>query len=472
MVYLLTTLITLESVMARILIVDDDVNFCIMLKSYLGKKGFETDEAFSYHEAIRLIKEKSYDVILTDFRLPDKTGMELLADISGNNPESVVIIMTAYADIRLAVKSIKLGAFEFVTKPVNPDEIYMYIKNGLQKQQNVESNLVEQGFQTGRIKMQSQPFEYVYASSQESKSIHNYIDLVAPTEMSVIIEGESGTGKEYIARKIHEQSKRKSQPFVAIDCGALSKELAGSEFFGHIKGSFTGAVNDKTGQFEAANGGTLFLDEIGNLSYEVQVKLLRAIQERKIRKIGSNKDINVNVRLITATNENLAHAVKKGTFREDLYHRLNEFAIIVPPLRERKEDIKVFAKFFLVKANEELQKNVKSIPEEIMEYFLNYSWPGNIREVKNVIRRAVLLSPENAIEKASLPHEIINDMIQKEIMIPDEHDLKGQAEKTEREIIISMLQKTRYNKSRAAKLLNIDRKTLYNKIKLYNILTE
>ncbi|MBW6479447.1 MAG: sigma-54 dependent transcriptional regulator [Bacteroidales bacterium] len=457
--------------MARILIVDDDVNFCIILKSYLGKKGFETDEAFSYHEAIGLIKVKSYDVILTDFRLPDKTGMELLTDISDNNPQSVVIIMTAYADIRLAVKAIKLGAFEFVTKPVNPDEIYMYIKNGLQKQ-DVENKVVEQGSQTGRIRMQSQPFEYVYASSRESKSIHNYIDLVAPTEMSVIIEGESGTGKEYIARKIHEQSKRKSQSFVAIDCGALSKELAGSEFFGHIKGSFTGAVNDKTGQFEAANGGTLFLDEIGNLSYEVQVKLLRAIQERKIRKIGSNKDINVDVRLITATNENLLHAVKKGTFREDLFHRLNEFAIVVPPLRERKEDIKVFTGFFLEKANEELHKKVEFIPENIMEYFLNYSWPGNIREVKNVIRRAVLLSDGNSIEKGSLPNEIINGFDQDDFVIADQNDLKGQTGKTEKEIIISMLQKTRYNKSKAARLLNIDRKTLYNKIKLYGIIAD
>ncbi len=457
--------------MARILIVDDDVNFCIILKSYLVKKGFETDEAFSYQEAIRLLKGKLYDVILTDFRLPDKTGMELLADISKSNPESVVIIMTAYADIRLAVKAIKLGAYEFVTKPVNPDEIYMYIRNGLQKQTD-DNIILERGFNPGRMRMQSQLFEYVYAGSKESKSIHNYIDLVAPTEMSVIIEGESGTGKEYIARKIHEQSKRKNQPFVAIDCGALSKELAGSEFFGHIKGSFTGAVNDKTGQFEAANGGTLFLDEIGNLSYEVQVKLLRAIQERKIRKIGSNKDINVNVRLITATNENLADAVKKGTFREDLYHRLNEFAIIVPPLRERKEDIRVFAEFFLVKANEELHKSVKTIPENMMEYFINYAWPGNIREVKNIIRRAVLLSEGDSIEKTSLPHEMVNGLIQDEKVTPDEHDLKGQAEKTEKEIIISMLQKTRYNKAKAARLLNIDRKTLYNKIKLYQIPTD
>lgn len=454
--------------MAKILVVDDDVTFCIMLKSFLGKKGFSVDEAYSYQDAIKQLSSESYDVILTDFRLPDKSGMELLKDIHQKNPQAVVIIMTAYADIRMAVQAIKMGAFEYVTKPVNTDEILLYVKKGLLKQnKNPESN---NPLQPIAFSNDNKGFDYVYASSKESESIHNYIRLVAPTDMSVIIMGESGTGKEFIARKIHEQSKRKGSPFVAIDCGALSKELAGSEFFGHIKGSFTGAINDKTGQFEAANGGTLFLDEIGNLSYEIQVKLLRAIQERKVRKIGSNRDVVVDVRLITATNEDLAKAVKNGNFREDLYHRLNEFTISVPPLRQRKEDIRTFAGFFLKKANAELGRNVELIPDDVMDHFQSYSWPGNIREVKNIIRRAVLLSAGSALEKEALPEEIIIAGKEKPAIPAHANDgLKSQTGKTEKEIIVAALEKTRNNKAQAARLLNIDRKTLYNKIKLYGI---
>ncbi len=440
-----------------------------MLKSFLVKKGFEANEAFTCQDALKLLSERRYDIILTDFRLPDRNGLELLRDIRAKNAESIVILMTAYADVRMAVKAIKLGAFEYVTKPVNPDEILMHIKNSLKKR---DSRDVDGGNSPEPFINQHIPggFEYVNARSRESKAIHDYIRLVAPTDMSVIIEGESGTGKEYIARKIHEESKRKSHPFIAIDCGALSKELAGSEFFGHIKGSFTGAVNNKTGQFETANGGTLFLDEIGNLSYEVQVKLLRAIQERKIKKIGSNQDIAVNVRIITATNEDLMKAVKKGTFREDLFHRLNEFAIQVPPLRERKEDIRTFSDFFLEKANQELGRNVEIIPQDVMGAFMQYSWPGNIRELKNVIRRAVLLTATGDVQLSTLPQEIKHfQNVEADHAAAGEHDLKGHTEKTEKEVIIHTLQKARYNKSKTARLLNIDRKTLYNKIKLYGI---
>jgi two-component system response regulator HydG len=453
--------------MLKLLIVDDDTNFCSILGSFLARKGFEVETAFSCADALRLLGATNFDIILTDFRLPDRNGFDLLKDIKTKNPTAVVIIMTAYADIRMAVKAIKLGAYEYVTKPVNPDEILMYIKNGLARNTPQVSTISE----TSRLAAKdSSSFDYVIASSEESRAIHNYIDLVAPTEMSVIIQGESGTGEEYIARRIHEMSKRKSYSFVAIDCGSLSKELAGSEFFGHIKGSFTGALNDKMGQFEAANGGTLFLDEIGNLSYEVQVKLLRAIQERKIRKIGSNKDVNVDVRLITATNEDLRDAVKRGVFREDLYHRLNEFSVYVPPLRERKKDIDIFSRFFLEKANKELDKKVLHIPEPVMKAFYNYLWPGNIREVKNVIRRAVLLSKEHSIELESLPQEIISAFYNSGNNSPiDTTDLKSQTEKTEKDAILSTLHKVKFNKAKAARLLNIDRKTLYNKLKLYDI---
>ncbi len=454
--------------MPKVLIVDDDVNFCGILNSYLGRKGYSAEEAYTCSDALRLLKNKNFDVVLTDFRLPDRNGLELLKELKDKQSDAVVILMTAYADIRMAVKAIKLGAFEYVTKPVNPEEILMYMKKGLDRLPLKETSRKTET----PVFNKHGDLEYVYASSKESRAIHDHIELVAPTDMSVIIQGESGTGKEYIARKIHEQSKRSSHPFVAIDCGSLSKELAGSEFFGHIKGSFTGALNDKTGQFEVANLGTLFLDEIGNLSYEIQVKLLRAIQERKIRKIGSNKDIPVNVRLITATNEDLREAVKRGAFREDLYHRLNEFTVHVPPLRDRKEDIVVFIKHFLEKANRELDKRIEIIPDPIMESFWAYPWPGNIREVKNVIRRAVLLSRGNELRVESLPEEIPLFITRKDIKPQSSgNDLRSQTEKTEKEMIISTLQKARFNKSRAAKMLNIDRKTLYNKIKLYGIAT-
>lgn len=455
--------------MEKVLIVDDDISFCTMLKSFLKKKGFLADDVYSHQDALKLSSYNSYKVILTDFRLPDKSGIELLKDIRKKNKNAVVIVMTAYADIRMAVQAIKLGAFEYVTKPVNPDEIIVHIKNGIQKHLKDQKESVKPNPDDVENHPSESKFEYVYSGSKQSELIHKYTDLVGPTDMSVIIQGESGTGKEYIARKIHEQSKRANHPFVAIDCGSLSKELAGSEFFGHLKGSFTGALNDKTGQFEIANSGTLFLDEIGNLSYEIQVKLLRAIQERKIRKIGSNKDIPVNVRIITATNEDLISAVKRGVFREDLYHRLNEFSILVPPMRERKEDIKTFAQYFLKKANTELDRNVKGIPDRVWQCFESYSWPGNIREIKNVIRRAVLLSENNDIKIQDLPQEIIYACIPDKNYPGKNKELRTITEKTEKDIIVSTLQQAKFNKSKTAKILNIDRKTLYNKLKLYGI---
>ncbi len=453
--------------MPKVLIVDDDINFCQILKSYLTRKGYEAFDAYSYSDAFKQFQADSFEIVLTDFRLPDSNGLELLKEIKNSGKKSAVIIMTAYADIRMAVKAIKMGAYEYVTKPVNPEEILMYMKKALDVPDGIQPEDIHSRSHTAHY---HEKIEYVYASSREAKSIHEYIDVVAPTDMSVIIQGESGTGKEYIARKIHEKSKRSTFPFVAIDCGSLSKELAGSEFFGHIKGSFTGALNDKIGQFEAANKGTLFLDEIGNLSYDVQVKLLRAIQERKIRKIGSNKDISVDVRLITATNEDLRDAVRRGAFREDLYHRLNEFSVYVPPMRDRKTDIEEFVWFFLGKANKELEKNIVDVPSEMMESFLSYPWPGNIREIRNVIRRAVLLSKGRSLQIESLPREVIGSTVWKtEIELQNGTDLKSYTGKTEKEVILTTLQKVNFNKSKAAKVLNIDRKTLYNKLRLYGI---
>jgi two-component system, NtrC family, response regulator HydG len=457
--------------MTKILVVDDDVSFTMTLKAYLQRQGFETDEAFSCQKAIDKLNSSSFEVVLTDFRLPDKNGIELLQAIKEKTPDSLVIIMTAYADIKMAVKAIKFGAYEYVAKPVNPDELLGHIQSGLKKR-NDEKNLSGIGKSSSPTPSAGDVYEYLEARSREAQVIQEHINLVAPTDMSVIIQGESGTGKEFIARRIHDLSQRARMPFVAVDCGALSKELAGSEFFGHVKGSFTGAVQDKTGQFAAANKGTLFLDEIGNLSYDIQVKLLRALQERTIKKMGSNKDIPVDVRIIVATNDDLHVEVKNGNFREDLYHRLNEFTILVTPLRERKDDVRLFIDFFLNKANKELNKNATVISEDLWETLLNYSWPGNIREIKNVIKRAVLLSKGNELGKNSLPQEIIFSSIvgaDARISSESEATLKDQTGQTEKEIILATLQKTRYNKSKAAKLLNIDRRTLYNKLKLYDI---
>ena len=289
--------------------------------------------------------------------------------------------------------------------------------------------------------------------------------------MSVIVHGETGTGKEFVAQSIHRFSKRNKNPFIAIDCGALPKELAGSELFWHMKGSFTGAVNDKPGSFEVANGGTIFLDEIGNLSYENQIKLLRVIQERKIKRIGATKDTAIDVRIIAATNEDLSKAVKEGKFREDLFHRLNEFKIQLSPLRERRDDIMVFADHFLKKANASLQKNVQSFSTDVTEYLKNYYWHGNLRELTNVVKRSVLLTTGDEILKDSLPVEILQVTMDDSLVGVDESKgvLKSIAGSAERQAIIEALEKVAYNKSKAADLLNIDRKTLYNKLKLYNI---
>ncbi|MFN0276534.1 MAG: sigma-54-dependent transcriptional regulator [Chitinophagales bacterium] len=465
----------------KILIIDDDPTFCTMLKGFLVKKDFNVDAVFSGTEGLSRVQKEKYEVVLSDFRLPDIDGLELLKAIKEENPALPVVIMTSYADIRIAVQAMKIGAFEYVTKPVNPDEILLTIKNALNSKV-VQQVAIEKPTPVKPAgKKTTGGFLYVEGDSEVAKRIQDHILLVAPTNISVIIQGESGTGKEYVAKMIHSTSKRADKPFISIDCGSLSKELAASELFGHVKGSFTGAIQDKTGQFVAADGGTLFLDEIGNLTYDVQIQLLRAIQERRIRKIGSNNDVEVNVRIIVATNEDLGNAVKKGMFREDLYHRLNEFKILVPALRERGDDITLFAQHFLDLANGELEKEIKGFDEEVLQVFRKYSWPGNLRELRNIIRRAVLLTPGNFVKKETLPYEIIfenrtdsapssNQQSNGKTEAPT--DLKSMAEKTEREMIINTLIKVNYNKSKAATLLKIDRKTLYNKMRQYKILTE
>lgn len=438
--------------MSKILIIDDDVAFCLMVQTLFEKRNYQVSTIFSAVEAKRLIKKEHFDVVLTDLRLPDISGMELIHWIKTESPATQIIMMTGYADIATAIESIKKGAFNYIPKPLSPDELLNAVKEAL------ESNKKETNSNRGK----RNNLEYLEGSSVPSKQLSEHIQLVAPTSMSVLIVGESGTGKEYVARLIHDKSKRSDQPFVAVDCGAIPDELVASEFFGHIKGSFTGAVSDKTGHFEAANGGTLFLDEVGNLSYKTQVQLLRALQERVVKPVGSQKEISVDVRIIAATNENLQIAQGKGEFREDLYHRLNEFQINVPPLRERQTDIKRFADYFLEQANRSLDKSVAGFEENIVAVFKNYSWPGNLREMKNIIKRAALLAQNELIGLNDIPSELYETAA-------ENSEFALYNEKEENEVIQKALIAADYNKSRAARLLKIDRKTLYNKLKLYNI---
>ncbi len=445
------------------MIVDDDPTFSLMLKSYLSNKGFDVSEVYTAGKALKLMKEQKFNVILTDFRLPDFDGLELISEIQKVNPDIPTILMTRYGDIRSAVNAIKSGAYDYITKPVNPDDLLTIINKA------VEGDNPERPKKQPVALENSGIFIYMRGTSDVALQVENYINLISPTDMSVIIQGESGTGKEYVARMIHIKSPRNNKPFVAVDCGALTNELAASELFGHVKGAFTDAQSEKEGQFQLANGGTLFLDEIGNLSYENQLKLLRATQERKVHKMGSNKEEAVDVRILVATNEDLIINVQKGTFREDLFHRLNEFSIYVPPLRDRGEDILQFANYFLEIANRELDKDVKGFDKEVIEYLLTYSWPGNIREIKNVIRRAVLLASTGLVTKHHLPSIMFVTDARNTQSAVSTTDLKSMAESQEKATIMSVLKKTYFNKTKAAQLLNIDRKTLYNKIKLYGL---
>jgi two-component system, NtrC family, response regulator HydG len=447
--------------MAAILLIEDDLTFSRILEGFLGKHGHTINIQHKGKDGIKTFTSRGFDMVLLDYRLPDATGMEILSELKAHNPEVPVVIMTSFNDIRTAVKAIKAGALEYITKPVNPEELLMLVGQALKREQKVEvpSEITRNDFVAGK--------------SSFARQLQEHMRLVAPTNMSVLIQGESGTGKENVARTIHAMSPRAKGPFVAVDCGALSKELAGSELFGHVKGAFTGAMLDKIGQFEAAHKGTIFLDEVGNLSYDVQVKLLRAIQERIIQPIGSNKEIKVDVRILTATNDDLAESVKKGQFREDLYHRVNEFKLEVPALRDRGDDFYEFLDHFRESANKELGRKVKGFSQEVLDLFQKYDWPGNLRELKNVVKRAVLLTTTDQVQMNAIPAEMVEGMNHDHHPIGGKgepiYDLKLLQENQEREMIMKTLQEVRYNKSKAARILNIDRKTLYLKMEKYGI---
>ena len=452
----------------RILILEDDVTFGTMLKTWFGKNSWETTWTSKVEQAKLEFQHNSFDLILSDLRLPDGDGIIFLTWLRENNITAPFIIMTSYSDVQTAVLAMKLGAFDYLQKPINPTLLQQKIELAITQQ-----TVVKDEKPSVKKSLEKSANKVVKGSSEVMQRLYSHINLVAPTKMSVLILGESGTGKEYIARMIHENSNRKSEPFVAVDCGSLSMELAPSELFGHKKGSFTSAISDKTGVFVAANGGTVFLDEIGNLSYEVQKQLLRALQEQKIRPVGSASDIKVDVRIIAATNENLEKAIEEGRFRQDLYHRINEFSLTLPPLRERIDDLEEFAYHFINQANDELGKEVDTISEEALLILKQQSWHGNLRELRNVIRRSVLFAQDNVLRKENLPDFPKENKSQMTVKIEqpelENRDLSLNNRANEKDQIIEALKQARGNKTVAAKLLQIDRKTLYNKMHLYGI---
>ncbi len=472
----------------KILIIDDDLDMCSLLSRFLNKKGFETDMAHNGAKGLAKFTEQHFDIVLCDFRLGDKDGKDVLLKIKEANSQTIVIIITGYSDIKTAVDVIKLGAFDYITKPLIPDEVINVIEKAMAapSTEAITPSVAAPAQKNKKSYTISANKEFLVGQDGETARVYKQIDIVAGTNYSIILYGESGTGKEVIAKTIHETSNRRGRPFVAMDCGTLSKELSGSELFGHVKGAFTGAITDKEGHFELANGGTLFLDEVANLSPEVQAALLRVIQERKFKRVGGTKEMDVDVRIIVASNENLQEAYKRGKFREDLYHRFNEFSINLPPLRERKDDIPLFADFFMDKTNLELGKTIEGYEDDVMDMFINYNWPGNLREFRNVVRRAVLLTPSGKINSKVLPWEITNadlhahnngfqntttaSSVKPDGSFMKDIDLKDAAAKAEYDAIMNVLKEVNFNKTRAAEILKIDRKTLYNKIKIYQAL--
>ena len=471
--------------MQHILIVEDDIAFGTMLQTWLRRKGFEVEKATSVGAAVKLLTGtfgKEVDLVLSDLRLPDHDGLRLLAWMHEHDINAPFIVMTNYAEVQNAVLAMKSGAADYIAKPVQPDILLQKIKDAMEQNAQQASSTIQNSTtqnaptaHNSKLKTQNscsgkrlyEPSakltapRHIEGKSEASRQLYSYVELVAPTPMSVLILGASGTGKEYVAHRIHDLSARADKPFFALDCGAIPRDVAASEFFGHKKGAFTGADTDKRGAFEMANGGTLFLDEVGNLSYEVQVQLLRALQERRIRPVGGTQEIPIDIRLVCATNENLEEAVGEGRFREDLYHRINEFTIYMPKLSERGSDLFLFADLFIRHANEELNRTVEGFDSEAAELLASHSWPGNLRELNNVVKRAVLLTRGNKITTTELTQAMGQIRTDNVLQLHDED--------TERQRIITALQQTNGNKAKAARILGVDRKTIYNKIEKLGI---
>ncbi len=473
-----------------VLIIDDEADMCEMLSQILGQEGFVTYAAHDGISGLELFNKTSPHAVILDLRMPGMNGMEVLKQIRQTNSETPVIIITAYGEIQSAVEAVKLGAYNYFNKPFNNDEVVFAVKKA------IEERAMRQEIRMLKSQLSfAMPLFEQMGNSGEIVKVNEMVECVAPTNFTVVIYGETGSGKELIARSIHNRSPRCGKPFVVVDCGSIPETLIESELFGFEKGTFTGADQKKTGQVEIASGGTLFLDEIGNLPKSMQGKLLRVLQERQVRRLGSNKEIDVDVRVVVAGNERLEYLVESGHFRMDLYQRLNEFCIEIPPLRKRKDDIVFLCKRFLDITNKELGKDIRGITKEALEVLLSYAWPGNVRELKNVIRRAVLLAgdviePQHLLIKAQEQQQEAGSVFRQKTeganqkaghTISLDLDLNNDSalslrdmvakcvEIAEKKLITEVLQKTGGNKSRAAKILRIDYKTMHYKVKNYGI---
>ncbi|UCC39577.1 MAG: sigma-54-dependent Fis family transcriptional regulator [Candidatus Aminicenantes bacterium] len=446
---------------ANILIIDDDEAIRDSCSQVLKKEGYTAKGAKDGREGLKFFREEFFHVVLLDLKLPGPGGMEILSKIKEETPETPVIIITGYASIESAVEAMKRGAFDYLAKPFSPEGLRVIVRKALGNRKIILENL----YLRKELEAKTE-FDMVVGKSKAMKEVLDIVRRVSPTESTVLITGESGTGKELIAREIHNHSPRHNGPFVAVDCGALVETLFESELFGHVRGSFTGAYETKHGRFEVANGGTIFFDETSNISLNIQANLLRVIQEREVTRIGSSKPIKVDVRILAATNEDLANAVREGKFREDLFYRLSVVPVPLPPLRERKEDIPLLVEHFLQKYNKRAKRSIISISPRVKKALMGYEWPGNIRELENTIERAVVLSKSQEIEIENLVYHGINTG--SEFWNPGTGKFRT-LDEIEKEYIKAALQAQSGNKSKTAGILGIDRKTLWAKIKKYNL---
>lgn len=452
----------------KILIVDDEKGMRDLLSKVLKKEGYQIFTAQDGEEGLEIIKDQTLDVVIADLDMPVLNGIEMIKKAKEFDPSLTIIIITAYASMETAIEALKLGAYDYLIKPFNNDEIKLTVKRTIERIQLIsqitylKSELEEKLFFSG-----------IVGKSEKMQKIMELVRVVSPTDSLVLIEGESGTGKELIARAIHDNSKRKDQPFVVLNCGALSEGILESELFGHEKGSFSGAFTQHKGRFELANKGTLFIDEIGELSLSAQTRLLRVLQEKEFERVGGNYPLKVDVRMIAATNKNLLKEVKENRLREDLFFRLNVFKIVLPPLRERKEDIPELSRYFLEKFNKIMNKNIVDFSHECFKIFKNYNWPGNIRELQNVVERAVVLANNSVITPRELPEDLVTTQQTSNFAFVMENETLDEAlERIEKHLILKTLKKTAYSQTQTAELLGIKRTTLRYKLEKYGLLNK
>ncbi len=451
--------------MRRVLVVDDEENIRLVLRTLLRKHGYEVEVADNGETALGLVESFGPDVILTDVRMPKMGGMDLLATLRAKQSSATVIVMSAFGNVDLALEAMKAGAYDYVGKPFKPDEIVL----ALRKAEERESLRRENRSLREQIRNE-QKFESILAKSQEMQDVFRTIGKIADYKTTVLVTGESGVGKELVARALHARSSRRNQPFVAINCGAIPENLLESELFGHKKGAFTDANSDRRGLFEEATGGTLLLDEIGELPLSLQVKLLRALQEETIRRLGESRDVKIDVRIIAATHRDLAAEVKAGRFREDLYYRINVLPVTIPPLRARKDDIPLLVDHFVTRNNARLGTHIRGVSTEARKFLLEYSWPGNVRELENTIERAMVLAEGEILEATDLPERLRDtlDPVQAQLA-SGELSIKKTTAAVEEILIRRALQKTKGNRTRAAEILEISHRALLYKIKDYKI---